>query len=134
MAEQLILKAGTAEITTKIARFGPISYQIANIGSVAVYLDKKLNLIAIALFFAALALGFWAFNLNAQRAEQTQVVAAIAITSAVVAFFIQSFWPKKVFTFVLKTSSNDVHKIVSENGEHLDSLHTAIETAFIERG
>jgi predicted RNA-binding protein YlqC (UPF0109 family) len=61
------------------------------------------------------------------------VVAAIAITSAVVAFIIQSFWPKKVFTFVLKTSSNDVHKIISENGEHLDSLHAAIEAAFIER-
>jgi hypothetical protein len=43
-------------------------------------------------------------------------------------------WPKREFTFVLKTSSNDVHKIVSENGEHLDALESAIETAFIACG
>jgi len=42
-------------------------------------------------------------------------------------------WPKREFTFVLKTSSNDVHKIVSQNGEHPDALPTAIELAFIER-
>jgi hypothetical protein len=28
---------------------------------------------------------------------------------------LQMLWPKREFTFVLKTSSNDVHKIVSEN-------------------
>jgi hypothetical protein len=61
--------------------------------------------------------------------------ARYAVTAALVVggILVQMFWPKKEFTFVLKTSSNDVHKIVSENGEYLDSLQGAIETAFVEQ-
>jgi Family of unknown function (DUF6232) len=131
VADELLLKAGSIEITTRIARFGDITYQVANIGSVAVYLQKRFNPIAVVLFLATVAMGIWAFNLNAQHAPDTQVVAGIAVTLAVAAFIVQSFWPKKLFTFVLKTSSNDVHKIVSEDGEHLSRLQSAIEGGFV---
>jgi hypothetical protein len=131
VADELLLKAGSIEITTRIARFGDITYQVANIGSVAVYLQKQFNPIAVVLFLAAVAMGIWAFNLNAQHASDTQVVTGIAVTLAVAAFIVQSFWPKKLFTFVLKTSSNDIHKIVFEDGEQLSRLQSAIEGAFV---
>jgi hypothetical protein len=36
-------------------------------------------------------------------------------------------------TFILKTSSNDVHKIVSPDGEHLEAMQRALEEAFDRR-
>jgi len=131
MAEQTLLKAGEAEITTKVVKFGPISYQVSNIGSVAVYLERKFNPIAVVIFIAAAGLGFYAYQLSPTNLHDAQVVGAVAATAAVIAIVIQFIWPKKVYTFVLKTSSNDVHKIVSENGEYLTDLQGAIEQAFV---
>lgn len=133
MAEQVIMKATGVEITTKIARFGSISYQVANIGSVSVYTARKINLVAAILVLGGIAVGVFGGNLKGQAADQAQLFFAIAATLVIAGIILQMFWPKKEFTFVLKTSSNDVHKIVSENGEHLDALQSAIETAFIER-
>lgn len=133
MAEQVILKATGVEITTKIARFGSISYQVANIGSVSVYTARKINPIAAIMVLGGIAVGVFGGNLKGQAADQVQVFFAVAATLVIGGIILQMLWPKKEFTFVLKTSSNDVHKIVSENGEHLDALQSAIEAAFIER-
>ena len=53
-------------------------------------------------------------------------MATQAATLIIDGIILQVLWPDKEFTFVLKTSSNDVHK-------DLDALQSAIETAFIER-
>ena len=58
--------------------------------------------------------------------EAFSFVATQAATLIVDGIILQVLWPDKEFTFVLKTSSNDVHK-------DLDALQSAIETAFIER-
>ena len=130
MTEQMIMKSPGVEITTKIARFGSISYQIVNIGSVSVYTARKINPIAAIMVLLGIAAGVFGFKLRGQEADASFVLWA-ATALFVGGILVQMFWPKKEFTFVLKTSSNDVHKIVSENGEYLDSLQGAIEAAFV---
>lgn len=131
MAEQMILKSAGVEITTKIAKFGSISYQVANISSVSVYTARKINPIAAVMVCLGVAAGVIAFNQKNQGVDASPIfwVAAALFIGGIL---VQMFWPKKEFTFVLKTS-NDVHKIVSENGEYLDSLQGAIESAFVEQ-
>jgi Family of unknown function (DUF6232) len=132
MSEQMIMKSPGVEITTKIAKFGSISYQVANIGSVSVYTARKINPIAAVLVIVGIAAGFYANNLKGQG-QDASLLFWIAAALVFGGILLQMFWPKKEFTFVLKTSSNDVHKIVSENGGYLESLQGAIETAFVER-
>jgi hypothetical protein len=133
MAEEVLLKAGNVEINTKVARFGGISYQIANIGSVSVYSVRKINPIAAVIVFVGLAAAVLGANLKYPYAEQTPIYFAVAITLIVGGFFVNSFWPKRETTFILKTSSNDVHKIVSPDGEHLEAMQRALEEAFDRR-
>jgi hypothetical protein len=132
MAEQLILKKPGVEITTKIAKFGSISYQVANIGSVSVYTARKINLIAALLVVSGIAAGVYGNSVRVQGGDAS-FAAWITVALIICGIFLQVFWPKREFTFVLKTSSNDVHKIVSKDGEYLDSLQGAIETAFVEQ-
>jgi Family of unknown function (DUF6232) len=126
----MIMKKPGVEITTKIAKFGTISYQVANIGSVSVYTARKINPVAAIMVLLGVAAAVYANNLREHGADASfgfWIAAALVIGGVL----LQMFWPKKEFTFVLKTSSNDVHKIVSENGEYLDSLQGAIEAAFV---
>jgi hypothetical protein len=133
MAEEVLLKAGNVEITTKVARFGGISYQIANIGSVSVYSVRKINPIAAVMVFVGLAAAVLGANLKYPYVEQAPIYFGVAITLIVGGFLVQSFWPKRETTFILKTSSNDVHKIVSPDGEHLEAMQQALEEAFVRR-
>jgi uncharacterized membrane protein YtjA (UPF0391 family) len=123
MEDTVILKRGSIEITTRIARFGPITFQVSNIGSVATYLDKRFNIFAIILFIVAVLAAFLGFDMNGKHCGEPQVAFGVAIAALVLAIIIQMFWPRKIFTFVLKTSSNDVHKIISEDGAFLESVH-----------
>jgi hypothetical protein len=119
MPEDVLLRTARVEITTKVARFGSISYQISNIGSVAIYTAKKFNMIAVIMFALGIIAGFAGGNLKGPQADRAQVYFAVAATLIVGAIIVQMLWPKKEFTFVLKTSSNDIHKIVSPNGDGL---------------
>jgi Family of unknown function (DUF6232) len=124
------MKASGVEITTKIAKFGTISYQVANIGSVSVYTARKINPIAAIMIFLGIVAAVVGFNLRGQGGDPSFAF-WIAAAFFLGGILVQMFWPKKEFTFILKTASNDVHKIVSENGEYLDSLQSAIEAAFV---
>jgi len=133
MSEDLLLKAGSIEIGTKVARFGSVSYQVANIGSVAVYSVRRINPIAAIVFLIGVAAGLFGFNLKPPQSQQAPIFLAVAATLIVIGVIIQMLWPKREFTFVLKTSSNDVQKIVSTDGERLDAIQRAVEAAFIDR-
>ncbi|ABD87930.1 DUF6232 family protein [Rhodopseudomonas palustris] len=130
MSEQTLLKIGDIEITTKIARFGGISYQICNIGSIAIYTARKMNPIAVLMLVAAVVIGAFATSQANQQSDQTSMVVAIAAVLGIGAFIVQKFWPKHIFTLVLKTSSSDVQKIASEDREYLQSIQLAVEAAF----
>lgn len=131
MQDQTILKRGSIEITTKIARFAGTTFQVSNVGSVATFVDRKFNIIAIALFVVSIVAGFVFFDMNSKQYGNSQVPLAITATCLIGGILLQMFWPRRLFTFVLKTSSNDVHRIVSEDGEFLEAIHGAIETAFV---
>jgi hypothetical protein len=133
MSEAILLSAGTIEITTKVARFDNVSYQIANIGSVAVYVTRQLNALAILLFLAAVLVGFATNNLAQQNSDQTYTALGITLALGVGAVVVQALWPRLTFTFILKTSSADTHKLVSKDGEHLKKLRAAVEEAFVRR-
>jgi hypothetical protein len=47
-------------------KFGSISYQVANIGSVSVYTARKINPIAAVLVIVGIAAGFYANSLKGQ--------------------------------------------------------------------
>ena len=51
------MKAPGVEITTKIAKFGSISYQVANIGSVSVYTARKINPVAAIMVLIGISAG-----------------------------------------------------------------------------
>jgi hypothetical protein len=133
MSEEALYNAKGVEITTKVARFGGVTYQAANIGSVAVYVAKKFNPIAIALFILTLGLGWWTFELSKQYSDSVSMVFAISLACGVAAIAVQLIWPKLVSTFVLKTSSNDVEKLESTDLEHIEAIRHAVEEAFIRR-
>jgi hypothetical protein len=97
---------------------------------VSVYTARKINPVAAIMVLLGIAAGVYGNNLRLQRADASSLfwVAAALVLGGVL---LQMFWPKREFTFILKTSSNDVHKIVSENGEHLDTPQGAIEAAFV---
>lgn len=133
MPERMIFKGDGAEITDKIAKFGAVSYQVANIGSVSVYEARKINLIAALIFVLGVVMIFVANNMQSQRSGDPSLFFLLAAVGVIGGILLQLFWPRKEFTFVLKTSSNDVHKIVSQNGEYLQQLQSSIELAFAER-
>jgi hypothetical protein len=69
MAEQIIMKSPGVEITTKIAKFGTISYQVANIGSVSVYTARKINPVAAIMVLIGVCAGLYGNNLRTQGAD-----------------------------------------------------------------
>lgn len=134
MADEILLKSGTVEITTKVARFGGVSYQVANIGSVGVHVVRKFNPIAVAIFVAATLLGFYTYQLKQQYSDNTIYFFSAALLAFVASIAVQLIWPKLVSTLVMKTSSNDVEKMESTDLDAIYAIQHAIEDAFIRRG
>jgi hypothetical protein len=133
MSEEVLLKTDTIEITTKVARLGDVAYQVANIGSVAVHVTRKLNPFAVALFAVAIVLGLVAFDSSTKSSEQASLflVAALALGTGGVA--VQVLWPKLVSTLIIKTSSNDIYKMETMDGAHANAIRSAVEEAFVRR-
>ncbi len=133
MAERAIFKNKTIDITTKVARFGTISYQVSTIGSVSVFNAKKLSPWAIAIFFLAVVSFLVGSNLKGMQDQPGQIAFAIAATLLIGSFIVQNLWPRREFTFILKSCSGEVYKLVSDDGEYLESLQRALEMAFVEQ-
>ncbi len=132
MAEQVILKNKHVDITTKVARFGTTSFQVSTIGSVSVFNAKKLSRVTIILVILALISFAMGSNLKGTQEQSGQIAFAVGITFMLVGIVIQSLWPRREFTFLLKSCSGEAYKLVSEDGEYLQSLHRALEFAFVE--
>src|SRR3954471_15012476 len=113
--EDILLKAANVEITTRVARFGNLTFQVANIGSTELTVKRKLNAFATAMFIAVLCLGGYAIHLNSIYSDQMPLVSGAAIVMAIGAIVVQQIWPKLISTLIVKTSSNDVHRIESSN-------------------
>jgi Family of unknown function (DUF6232) len=133
MPDEVLLKADTIEITTKVARFGDIAYQVANIGSIAIYTTRKFNPVALAMFALSVVLAIAAYDLNSKAADNVGVLSVAALALGVGGVVIQLIWPKLISTLVLKTSSNDVHKLETTDVAHANLVRNAVEEAFVRR-
>lgn len=133
MSEQTIFKNKTVDITTKVARFGSISYQVSTIGSVSVFNAKKLSHWAIGLFFLAVVSFVVGSNLKGMQDQPGQIAFAIGATFLIGSFIVQNLWPRREFTFILQSCSGEIYKLVSDDGEYLESLQRALEVAFVEQ-
>jgi Family of unknown function (DUF6232) len=135
MQEAFLFNNEDVSVTERVARFGAISYQVSNIGSVAVYYERKLSTFAIFLFVAGLLGAAIAYFLYQEPQLRDYTIYAAGASAALILFsiFLQHMWPVYEYKFVLKTASNDEHAIVSRDRDMVFRLKAALEEAFARR-
>jgi hypothetical protein len=140
VADHFLFKAQGVAITPTVARFGNTSYQIANIGSVAVNVRHRLP--GAALFFYLLAgagavLGLALLLSLALVGNHQQdaglIVLGVSLVSLVIAIVWANKWPIREYTMVFTTSSSDLQVLISRDREYVMSIRDAIEAAFPPR-
>jgi hypothetical protein len=82
MPENILLRAGTVEITPKLARFSNTSYQVANIGSVSVNIQRKLHTLVIFLIIMTVGSLLMIAALHEKSPDKAWIAAAVATLSA----------------------------------------------------
>ena len=133
MADELLLKSGSVQITPKMARFGSTSYQIANIGSVTVESVRKWNVFGVCLLVVSVVLGVWGFGIQGTRPDQATNLWLATAVVVIGAMVIQKIWPQIIYTVILKTSSGDIQALSSKDRGHVFSVQHALEDAFVRR-
>jgi hypothetical protein len=121
-------------VSRTIARFGATSYQISNISLVRLRYEKKFNPIAVVLFLIGAAI----LTVAIGRPEDLppgsdRAIALVGAALVALAVIVQVFWPKKEFTFSLKTSSGDAESLVTQDRQFAEDLKRALEDAFATR-
>jgi hypothetical protein len=135
MQEAFLFNNEDVSVTEHVARFGAISYQVSNIGSVAVYYERKLNSFAIFLSVAALigaAIAYFLYQ-EPQLRDYAIYAAGASVALILLSIFWHHMWPVYEYKFVLKTASSDVHTIVSRDRDMVFRLKAALEEAFARR-
>ncbi len=135
MEETFLFSNEEVSVTPSVVRFRAISYQVSNIGSVAVYYERKLSGVFIFLFLAGLCAAFIAYLLyqEPQIRDYTIYGAGASVGLILLSLFWQHMWPVYEYKFVLKTASNDVHALASHDRDMIFRLKAAIEEAFARR-
>src|SRR5262245_43168218 len=135
MPQRLLFELNGARITPHVARFGDTSYQIASIGSVHVVRRKRVNPLAVLIFF--LGLGTLAAAIVKSRmtglADEYFSMAVTGVAVMFAALLLQLIWPRRVYVLILRTSSGDVAAVTSNNKDFVYNLQKAVEQAFIVR-
>jgi|SRR5262249_35818845 len=121
---QLLYEAGDIRITRDVAYFGETSYQIANIDSVRIIQQKKINFVAILIAIAG------AVSLYFGISEQEYEGAWFGVGVLALALLLQIVWPGRKYTLVFKISSGNVEVLTSSNRDLIDNTKAAIEDAF----
>jgi hypothetical protein len=135
MPQRLLFELNGARITPHVARFGDTSYQIASIGSVHVVRRKRVNPLAVLIFF--LGLGTLAAAIVKSRmtglSDEYFSMAVTGVAVMFAALLLQLIWPRRVHALILSTSSGDVDALTSRHKEPVSNLKKAIEQAFVVR-
>jgi hypothetical protein len=136
MEEAFLFQNEDVSVTEHVARFGGISYQVSNIGSVAVSYERKLSGFAIFLFLAGLVGIFVAYLMYQEPriSGYTVYAAGGGVACVIFSMLWQHLWPVYEYRFVMKTSSGDMHTINSRDRERVFKLKAAFEEAFARRG
>jgi hypothetical protein len=135
MTQELLFELGDVRITPHLAQFGGTSYPIANIGSVRVVQHRRRNPLAVVLFLVGLALvaaavagGGWRQLLDIKLSAT-----AVGLGLMAAAILLQLFWPRRIFTVMLKTPSGDIAAFSSRKKQLVFNIKQAVEQAFIAR-
>jgi len=136
MTQELLFELGDVRITPHLAQFGGTSYQIANIGSVRVAQRRRRNPLAVVLFLVGLALlvaAVVAGGGGRQPLDINMSATAVGLGLMAAAILLQLFWPRRIFTVMLKTPSGDIAAFSSRKKQLVFNIKQAIEQAFIAR-
>jgi hypothetical protein len=117
-------------VTPAMARFGPVSYQVAAISSVALYHRPKLNPFAVALALAAVALAAFAYFAREEYPDYSLWSTIAAPVALILGVAWQRFRPILEYQFVMRTAGNETETVTSFDRDQVCALREAIETAF----
>jgi hypothetical protein len=121
-------------ITPSLARFGPVSYQVATISSVAVYHRPRFSPIAVTLVLGSIGLGIFAYAGYAGYAAWSDYSLWAAV-AAPVALILGAIWqkvrPVLEYRLVLKTAANETETMATFDRSQAFAVKDAIETAFV---
>lgn len=130
MSSNALFENDSIVITPAVARFGPVSYQVATIASVAVYHRQKLSPIAVFLVTAAVALMTFAYLGREQYPDYSVWSAIAAPISLVLGVAWQRFRPAMEYSFTMKSTSGEAETVTSRDRDQVFELKEAIEQAF----
>lgn len=130
MSAQILFRTNDIQVTPVLARFGPASYQVAAISSVAVYHRPKLNPMAVTLAAAAIALGAFAFLAREQQPDYSLWSAVAAGAALILAVGWQRFRPVLEYHFVMRAAGGETENVTTFDREQVFELREAIESAF----
>jgi hypothetical protein len=131
VAEEVLLSSGDIVITPYIARFGGVSYQMANIGSVTVFIGSRWRaLTKFLLFIAAVAALVGYLNDDPVKIKDSYRFAMFIAAGGII--WQLMFWRRKL-TLVLRTSSGDIQAYNTFDRQLIFKIKEAIETGFAYR-
>jgi hypothetical protein len=118
-------------ITPTVARFGPVSYQVATISSVAVYHRPRLNLIAVTLVLAAAGIGILAYAAYTDYPDYSMWGAGAAPVTLMLGVIWQKVRPVLEYRLVVKTAANETETMPTFDRDQAFAVKDAIESAFL---
>ena len=126
----VLFHANDILVTPAMARFGPVSYQMANISSVAVYHRPKFNPVAVTLVLAAAALAAFAYFAREEQPDYSLWSTIAAPVALLLGAAWQRFRPVLEYHFVMKAAGNETETVATFDREQVLALREAIESAF----
>ena len=130
MDTQILFHTNDIVVTPAMARFGPVSYQMTGITSVAVYHHPKLNPIAVTLVVAAVALAAFAYLGREQYPDESFWSMIAAPIALILGLAWQRFRPVLEYRLVMKTAGHETETVTTFDREQVLELREAIESAF----
>jgi hypothetical protein len=128
----LLYESDVAAVTRKIVRLGDVSYQVANICSVAITERLRLHVVTIVLALAGvvgLALAYTQYSRDAQMTLWAGIAGVAGLAGAIIW---QTIWPKREYKLVLTTAAGEAPAFTSHDKD-MFRLKAAIEDAFTTR-
>ena len=131
MDAHILYRMNDILVTPAVARFGPVSYQVSGITSVAVYHKPKPNPVAVTLVVTAVALGAFAYLAREQQPEYSLWAAIAAPVALILGVAWQRLRPVLEYRFMMRTAGSDIETVTTFDREQVFALRQALESAFL---
>jgi hypothetical protein len=130
MNAHILFRNNDILVTPAMARFGPVSYQMSGISSIAVYHRPKLNPIAVTLVMAAFGLAAFAYFGREQQPDYSLWSAIAAPAALILGIAWQRMRPVLEYRLVMKSAGSETETVTTFDREQVFELREAIESAF----